>query len=243
MIYVVLGMHKSGTTLVSQMLHHSGINMGDFDDEVSYDGGNKYERQSSFELDKAILGTPDDEVLYLKRPQALELTADHRKQMQNIVAGCRNRYQDWGFKDPRATLIYDLWASELPSHKIIAVFRPPDQIWPRFKWQGKRKYHTNFHRAYAYLSRWQEHNLAMVAALRRTEMEYVVLDYRELMAGDAEFLRLNNFVGGRLQDRRVPGLYRARSGSDIFFSTAERLMQWREGLSVGQTLAELDSVR
>jgi len=29
MIYVVLGMHKSGTTLVSQILHRSGIDMGD----------------------------------------------------------------------------------------------------------------------------------------------------------------------------------------------------------------------
>lgn len=49
MIFVVLGMHKSGTTLVSQILHHSGIPMGDgFDENVTYDGGNKYERESTF---------------------------------------------------------------------------------------------------------------------------------------------------------------------------------------------------
>ncbi len=44
MIYVIFGMHKSGTTLVAEMLHKSGINMGDFDESVSYDIGNQYER-------------------------------------------------------------------------------------------------------------------------------------------------------------------------------------------------------
>mgnify|MGYP001063669191 CR=1 FL=1 len=33
-VFVVLGMHKSGTTLVSQILHRSGIEMGDADDVV-----------------------------------------------------------------------------------------------------------------------------------------------------------------------------------------------------------------
>ena len=43
-IYVVLGMHKSGTTLISQILHHSGVNMGGAEIETSrsYDEGNKY---------------------------------------------------------------------------------------------------------------------------------------------------------------------------------------------------------
>ena len=29
MVFVVLGMHKSGTTLISRMMHESGINMID----------------------------------------------------------------------------------------------------------------------------------------------------------------------------------------------------------------------
>ena len=63
MNYVVLGMHKSGTTLVSQMLHQSGINMGDFDPLVSYDRGNQYERESALQLDMDIMRAKDDQVL------------------------------------------------------------------------------------------------------------------------------------------------------------------------------------
>jgi hypothetical protein len=60
MIYVVLGMHKSGTTLVSQLLHQSGISMGeDFGEGRDYDdagGEGKWERRESFLIDLEIVG-------------------------------------------------------------------------------------------------------------------------------------------------------------------------------------------
>ena len=37
MIYALLGMHKSGTSLLSRILHESSINMGDFDESKGYD--------------------------------------------------------------------------------------------------------------------------------------------------------------------------------------------------------------
>ena len=52
MIYIILGMHKSGTTLISQILHKSGINMGNFNEDVSYDQGNKYERPASQKINR-----------------------------------------------------------------------------------------------------------------------------------------------------------------------------------------------
>ena len=158
MIYVVLGMHKSGTTLVSQILHHSGIDMGDFDESVSYDRGNKYERASVLALDMDILDAPDDEVLDLGVRGPLQLTDAQRARMREIIADGQSRHADWGFKDPRLTLVYELWAQELPEHRLIAVYRDPAEAWPRFKWRGRRLYHTNFARAAAFLDRWHEHN-------------------------------------------------------------------------------------
>ena len=55
MIFVILGMHKSGTTLVSQTLHASGINMGDFDSSLTYDTNNKFERHNTQELNRDML--------------------------------------------------------------------------------------------------------------------------------------------------------------------------------------------
>ncbi len=63
MIYLVLGCHKSGTTLVSEMLHSSGIQMIDDAGAVEetagqsgYDDGRFYERSEWVRLNADILG-------------------------------------------------------------------------------------------------------------------------------------------------------------------------------------------
>ncbi len=210
MVYVILGMHKSGTTLVSQILHHSDINMGEFDDQVSYDGGNQYERISTYELNLDILGWKDDLTLYVRPPHELCLSAAQRTRMSQIIQKCQQTYTHWGFKDPRTCLTYPVWAEELPEHKIIAIYRSPNEIWPRYRYDGWREYHTNPHRAWNFINRWCEYNEGIVKYLHQTKLDYMVLSYRRLMAEPAEFKRLQDFVGLKLNDQRRAGLYRSQ---------------------------------
>ncbi len=57
MIYIVLGCHKSGTTLIARTLHESGIAMvGDDDAQGDYDQSGFYERLRWVELNQHILG-------------------------------------------------------------------------------------------------------------------------------------------------------------------------------------------
>ena len=46
-VFVVLGMHKSGTTLVSDILHRSGVPMVEVRSSEGYDQGNKMERDAT----------------------------------------------------------------------------------------------------------------------------------------------------------------------------------------------------
>ena len=243
MIYVILGMHKSGTTLVSQILHGSGINMGEFDEGISYDQGNKFERETTLALDMEILGTSDYGVLELTPGGVPTMNDEQRGRMRGIIADCQGQFTDWGFKDPRSALTYDLWARELPEHRIIAVFRDPAEVWPRFKWRGLRKWHTNFDRAHAYLLRWHEHNRNIVRFLQETSMPSLVISYRELMGGEGELGRLQEFVGRELVDRRKPGLYRSRFRGDFFLRAAEWRIKRAGGPSSAEVLAALDARR
>lgn len=243
MIHIVLGMHKSGTTLVSQILHHSGIDMGDFDESVSYDRGNKYERASVLDLDMDILGAPDDEVLDLGLRGPLQLSAAQRARMRGIIADGQSRHADWGFKDPRLTLVYDLWAQELPEHRLIAVYRDPAEAWPRFKWRGRRLYHTNFARASAFLDRWHEHNERLLGLVKSGRPNLLVLSYHELMSNDAELQRLRDFVGRNLVDRRQNNLYRGRPHPDVFLRAASWWRDRRTGRPAAAVLADLDAAR
>ncbi len=142
MIYVVLGVHKSGTTLVSRTLHASGINMVDHADEsTDYDEGGHYERASVVDLNHQLLsgcmipplgaivrrdgvneqGHYDDVAIAWKLPR--RPTRKQRKEMRRIIQDCGRRYADWGFKDPRTCLTYPVWQSELPAHALVIVYR------------------------------------------------------------------------------------------------------------------------
>jgi hypothetical protein len=243
-IYVVLGMHKSGTTLVSQILHHSGINMDDrIDPGVSYDGGNKYERQAVLHLNMRMLNAPDDRIIDVKPLPAFETSPENRDRIAAIVAEAQARHADWGFKDPRTCLTYPLWAEALPEHRIIAVYREAGEVWPRYRMRRWYYFLHNFDQAWRYLNRWYEHNANLLDFLAATRQPYIVLDYRRLMTGDEEFRRLEEFVGRPLEDRRRPELYRGHARPSIHIASADWRLRHRCGRGTRDLMRELDRAR
>lgn len=235
MIYVVLGMHKSGTTLISQILNSSGIDMGEFDPNVHYDRGNKYERAESLALDMDILGMGTYDVLNLPFSRPTTITEDQRARMRGIAADCQAKHADWGMKDPRMCLTYHLWAKELPPHRLIVVYRDPAHIWPRYRWQGIRGLISNPQRAYTYQKLWIEHNRGVIDALEAGSAESIILHYHDLMTEDREFERLKEFAGRELTDLRKPEMYRSRSDAD----TLLKLSGWWLKQQTGQTTSSL----
>lgn len=244
MITVVLGMHKSGTTLLSQILHQSGISMGEhFDDDVSYDKGNKYEREAALGLNMAILDTESYGVLGIGAERGLDMTFQQREIMRSIIRDCDSRHEAWGFKDPRTALTYKLWAEELPAHKIVAIVRDPAEIWPRFKWRGMRKYLGNFRYAWDYVNRWYESNANILDILDTTAHQAAVFEYGTFMTDDEEFRRLEAFIGRPLTDSRRPDLYRSRSQPDVFLRSADARLRRRTGRNMDDVVKSLRAWR
>lgn len=226
MTYVILGMHKSGTTLISQVLHHSGINMGEFDASVSYDYGNKYERQSTLRLNEDILGQRDVNSIHLVAPKDLTLSDEHLKRMRQVVDENNLVYgYNWGFKDPRTCLVYPLWASELPDHKMIAIYRNPYELWLRYRPRKLTSRYLKFFLAPELLARWFEYNTNILTFLREAVADCLLLEYQQLMMSQKEFDRLQDFVNVKLNDQRQMGLYRHRAdGHDPVWELA---LAWR----------------
>jgi len=247
LIYVVLGMHKSGTTLVSQILHRSGINMGDnIDTGASYDQWGpeqKHERASTLLLNREILGLGDDgRFMHLEAPDTLQVTENQRARMQEIIQECNTAYADWGFKDPRTALTYPMWASQLPEHKIITIYRSPGEIWPRFR-GGRLNLYGNLSRACRLLKRWCEHNSRILTYLQNTKSDFLVLSYQELMTTNAEFNRLQEFVGRRLSDQRKESLYRSRREAYPLIAIATWLVRRQTGCTPRKIIEQLEALR
>jgi hypothetical protein len=239
-------MHKSGTTLVSQILHYSGINMGeDFDRAASYEqAGNtyKYERTATLALNKEILGLTDGRFIHLNAPNNVTMTENQRDQMRAIIRQGNMAHLHWGFKDPRTALVYPLWASELPVHKLIVVYRPPAELWRRFRYTS---YHAlqNPYVAWQLMKRWYEHNSRILTYIKNTELEFLVLSYPELMATDIEFNRLQEFVGLPLKDQRKPTLYHGNSKMHPLMKIAAWLVTKQTGCAPQSLMQEFETIR
>jgi hypothetical protein len=229
MIYVILGMHKSGTTLVSQILHQSGIDMGEaFAQDRSYDEGNYYERGVTGMLNgeilwpyaiptlgyvikakilrQRVLNQPPSISIIRKLPESL--SPAQRVRMGQIIEDCSKRHEDWGFKDPKSCLTYHLWRQELPEHKVIAIFRHYQEFLLRYRVGGTNPLRLAL--LYRVLHAWTRHNLALIEAVEQGGAPTLLFNYRDFMIGDAVFGRLVDFVGRPLQDAREVSRYRNR---------------------------------
>jgi hypothetical protein len=246
LIYVILGMHKSGTTLVAEILHHSGINMVEGTDTcLSYDQGNKYERKTTAALNRAILDTKPFidgfSSLDLPAPKTLRDTDELRARIRLLVEDLDRTYGYWGFKDPRTCWTYPVWASELPEHRIIVIYRTPDEIWPRYR-QLRRPY-KNPYLAWKFMIRWCEYNSAILACFHKTEADYLVLNYRELMETQTEFDRLQQFIGFDLEDRRVASLRRNRPGKYLLLRLSTYFTRQQIGCTPDVLIEQLETLR
>lgn len=246
MVYVILGMHKSGTTLVTEMLHQSGINMGDFDSALTYDQNNKSERHETQNLNRDFLhGLLIPPIAYLiRRPFRPDVDRAGYRRNKDSIAIIRvkaldrrvktaqpphtwtetaveldQKFDGWGFKDPRTCLTYPVWEQILPPHKIIVVYRHYNQLIQRYKvkrWEIPKLFRV--------LHGWTVYNQKILNAVQKSSHPALFINYEQLMTNQNEFERLCRFVGQPLVDRRKPELYRNRAARQEDFTSMIQLL-------------------
>jgi len=238
MILIILGMHKSGTTLVSKMLHDSGICMVDGpENQGEYDNGNKMERSSTKHINHLILGSFDKFSLDVCKPETLRLNHEQQHLMIETIKNCSTAQSEWGFKDPRTCFTYPLWNEHLPDHRLIVVFRSPKEVWAHY-WASARFY-QKIKIFLKFIPRWCEYNDAILQALEITHAPFIVIDYSNLMFNPDEFTRLQDFVGHTLEDSRKHGMYRKRAKPSIIFWLASFIHRERGGADPNLNLSRL----
>jgi hypothetical protein len=236
-IYVVLGMHKSGTTLVARLLHESGISMGEFDPRLGYGEGNRCERLEAQQVNRDLLHgyqlpplgylirrsrrarhdaagyvqNRDSQAYVRHRALARRLARpDAPGRLREVIADCERRHEDWGFKDPRTCLTYPAWRRALPEHRLVVVYRGLGQVLERSGASGRHGL-----RALRIVHAWCVYNGAILRALEGGAAPSVVLRYESLMESGDGIEKLARFVGRPLKDTRDPALYRARESKPL----------------------------
>ena len=236
--FVVLGMHKSGTTLVSETLHRSGIPMVENEADIGYDEGNKMERAETRALNMALLGDDGIRSLRLVRPLAPgAVMPAHLERAHTLVAAQGGA--PWGFKDPRTLLTFDFWRGVLEAPVLIGVFRDPIEVFGHYLRRAGRRWIS---RDPGYLPdalrAWCIYNRHLLD-LKRRYPDMLLLDYAGFMATDAGMERLSAHLGRDLVDCRQPEMRRAEARPGADYRMARLVVRLRDGLDTDRIHAQL----
>lgn len=240
-VVVVLGMHKSGTTLIAETLHRSGIAMIGSGVAGGYDDGNKMERAETRALNMELLGDDGAESLRLIRPLATGAAqAVHVDRARNLIAALGPA--PWGFKDPRTLLTFGFWQDVLDAPVLIGIFRDPVEVFGHYLRRAGRRWIS---RDPAFLPdalrAWCVYNRYLLE-LKRRHPHLLLLDYAGFMATDTGMQRLSAHLGRELADCRQPALRRAKAIPTADYRLARQIVHLRDGLDPDRIHKQLQDV-
>jgi len=220
---IIAGMHRSGTSLITNWLHHCGLQVGEClleANESNKDG--HFEDVEFLKIHEEILagnGLTPSGLIFDKE---LKVSEYQLEKLKAIIRVKMRHFNQWGWKEPRTCLFLDTYHDLLPGAKYLIIVRDYLSVvnsllkrvfddmdrsykrrsfFTRLKWtlfrkaQKRRKlYHTQ---AEYYVKVWIEYNLHILNMLRllRSE-EYLVVNYSLLQKNDKQVFNYLKTIWG-----------------------------------------------
>jgi len=121
---IVVGMHRSGTSLVTNWLHHCGLNVGEslLGPGLGNDEGH-YEDADFYKIHLEILRDNNVHDSGLLVNPAIVLSQYHKEKIKNIIRQRNESLDQWAWKDPRTCLFLDFYREVVPDAYQLIVFR------------------------------------------------------------------------------------------------------------------------
>ena len=207
---VVIGMHRSGTSMLTRFLNNYHIFMGE---KVDQNG----EAISFLKINEKIMHMCDstwfnvkklDKQLYIRQDEFVELylalieSKKHQKSFfgNNDIDKMENDYS-WGWKDPRNTLMIDIIKKIFPRAKIIHIYRNPIDVAnslkvreKKFTSAGKLKWYYNVLKNYLRKGIYVERSPELENLNCGIKLWFEYVDKAFKYDGDIMHIRYENFL-------------------------------------------------
>lgn len=211
-ICIVLGMHRSGTSLASGILHTAGIRMGD--DETFIPRPHKQNPRGFFEniefrrINDRLLEAEDYVVKQWnpRRPQ-ISPSSGHRQEMRELLAVYHSKHEAWGWKDPRQCLTMDAWWEAIQDSDLAEQTRI---LFINRGWQPvaeSLRTRNNVATLTHGVAVWDTYNRAAIDFIRSSGCRSLGIDYEDLLnEPTASFALISDLVGVDIDRPVVRGL-------------------------------------
>ncbi len=191
-VVCVCGMHRSGTSMVSQLLSRCGVYMGP--EQVLTVSAP--DNRDGFWEDDAFVKL-NDEILHhfsggWDAPPLLQHGWEHaaglspiRRRAKNLIHE-RRRLRIWGWKDPRSSLTLPFWKSIIPALKVVVCLRHPWEVAQSLNRRNKMPISTG-------LALWRAYQSSLLAAT--TPADRIITHYDSHFADPGtEIARITDFL-------------------------------------------------
>ncbi len=210
-VVCVAGMHRSGTSMITQMLHLCGLYLGEETDLLPPHPDNPegyWENRNFMELNDELLSFLGGS-WYLPPDSKLFLGTEH--DLSNLVSKARklvDLFTDkpfWGWKDPRNSITLPFWQSLIPDLKIIISLRNPAEVVQSISRRDR------FPEIFSFRL-WQEYNQRLMNSIPSTNR--LITHYNVYFSDpEAELRRLLKFTGIQVDDGVIKNACRATFSS------------------------------
>ncbi len=210
---MVVGMHRSGTSLISNWLYRCGLQLG----EHLLEAGNgnvegHFEDVEFLKMHEEILTSNDYPASGYVYDKVIDISIYQLAKLKSVIKLKNQLYPQWGWKEPRTCLFLDLYRELLPNSKYLVIVRDYAAVvysllkrdfaeyegkylgrkkLSRFVWLyfRRRKASSKFYKAHAedFLKVYIEYNQHILNTLKELPHEdYMVVNYSLLEKSDKE---------------------------------------------------------
>lgn len=142
----IVGMHRSGTSLISSWLQSGGLNIG----QRLLEGGRGNVKGHFEDLDFCqfhvqVLESQGIHPSGFTLQRELQIREQHVLAARALVEERRRRGTPWGWKDPRSALFLDFWGQMLPEANFLILFRCPWDVADSLFRRGDEVFRSNPH--------------------------------------------------------------------------------------------------
>lgn len=124
-VYCVLGMHRSGTSLVASLLQEGGVAMGERQlGPHAWNPRGFFEDVDFFQLHEACLLARGETYADPSKTR-FDFRAGEERARARALIQARADLEAWGWKDPRTCLFAGSWSRLLPECRYVVVYRHP----------------------------------------------------------------------------------------------------------------------
>lgn len=212
--YIIIGMHRSGTSFLAKVLERSGIFMGQIKDpnfEAMHFLSENQKALWAANFDWHKPGIPGRE--HWTQFDAQTLYREHFKLNGRLARLKQNlKNEDWGWKDPRNTFTLAMWLEMFPKARVIHMYRNADDVvrslQQRNNLEGEvyaeeiqsESYCRNLHQQYVEQARSYQTHLGKA---------FLELDYDLLCRLDKATIKALNDFTGKSVERSLKSLVHA----------------------------------